>query len=428
MFGAGTVQWAWGLDNGGPTSATDTAHAAGHGQPVRRHGRAAGHADGRARRRPRRRPTPPRRPRRSRRRPQGANLSNGSAVTISGTATDAAAAWSPASRSRPTAARPGTRPPCPTRTRQSPGPTRGSPTGTRRRRSSPGRSTTAATSRRRPPASRSTSAAPARSGAPAVAPEDASTPATRQRSRSASSSPSDAFGFVTGIRFYKASTNTGTHVGNLWSATGQLLASATFTERDRLRLAAGHLRQPGRAQHEHDLRRVLLRAEGPLLGRQRVLLPDPARSGRTPRSPAWTARRCTRCADNGDVGNGRLPHSGHAARSRPAPTTRELLGRRRLHPQPSPRRPARSTNVTATAGYASATVSLVGSDDGRPGDGLHGHAVHRVDRADPDDRPRQPGADHGHHLRADQRHDLHVHGHRLEPGRHRPGVGARPTR
>jgi len=39
----------------------------------------------------------------------------------------------------------------------------------------------------------------------------------------------DTFGFVSGIRFYKASTNTGTHIGNLWTSTGQLLASATFT-------------------------------------------------------------------------------------------------------------------------------------------------------------------------------------------------------
>jgi N,N-dimethylformamidase beta subunit-like protein/uncharacterized protein DUF4082/Big-like domain-containing protein/fibronectin type III domain protein len=40
---------------------------------------------------------------------------------------------------------------------------------------------------------------------------------------------SDKFGTITGIRFYKASTNTGTHIGNLWTAGGQLLASATFT-------------------------------------------------------------------------------------------------------------------------------------------------------------------------------------------------------
>ena len=40
---------------------------------------------------------------------------------------------------------------------------------------------------------------------------------------------SDIAGTITGIRFYKANANTGTHVGNLWSSTGTLLASATFT-------------------------------------------------------------------------------------------------------------------------------------------------------------------------------------------------------
>jgi hypothetical protein len=40
---------------------------------------------------------------------------------------------------------------------------------------------------------------------------------------------SEVAGSVTGIRFYKATTNTGTHIGSLWSATGTLLASATFT-------------------------------------------------------------------------------------------------------------------------------------------------------------------------------------------------------
>ncbi|WP_433240080.1 DUF4082 domain-containing protein [Streptosporangium sp. CA-135522] len=36
-------------------------------------------------------------------------------------------------------------------------------------------------------------------------------------------------GFITGIRFYKGTQNTGTHTGNLWTTSGQLLASATFT-------------------------------------------------------------------------------------------------------------------------------------------------------------------------------------------------------
>ena len=39
---------------------------------------------------------------------------------------------------------------------------------------------------------------------------------------------SDIAGYITGIRFYKGSGNTGTHLGHLWSSTGQLLASATF--------------------------------------------------------------------------------------------------------------------------------------------------------------------------------------------------------
>jgi hypothetical protein len=40
---------------------------------------------------------------------------------------------------------------------------------------------------------------------------------------------SDRFGTISGIRFYKASTNTGTHSGSLWTASGQRLAQATFT-------------------------------------------------------------------------------------------------------------------------------------------------------------------------------------------------------
>ncbi|HEU0023995.1 MAG TPA: DUF4082 domain-containing protein [Thermoleophilaceae bacterium] len=40
---------------------------------------------------------------------------------------------------------------------------------------------------------------------------------------------SDEDGFITELRFYKQANNTGTHVGHLWSGTGQLLAQATYT-------------------------------------------------------------------------------------------------------------------------------------------------------------------------------------------------------
>ena len=40
---------------------------------------------------------------------------------------------------------------------------------------------------------------------------------------------SDQPGYITGLRFYKTAANTGTHVGHLWTAGGTQLAEATFT-------------------------------------------------------------------------------------------------------------------------------------------------------------------------------------------------------
>lgn len=40
---------------------------------------------------------------------------------------------------------------------------------------------------------------------------------------------SDTAGTINGVRFYKGSSNTGTHVAHLWTSTGTLLATATFT-------------------------------------------------------------------------------------------------------------------------------------------------------------------------------------------------------
>jgi hypothetical protein len=41
---------------------------------------------------------------------------------------------------------------------------------------------------------------------------------------------SEVDGYVTGVRFYKAPANTGTHTGTLWSVTGQQLAADTFAD------------------------------------------------------------------------------------------------------------------------------------------------------------------------------------------------------
>ncbi|GAA2020731.1 hypothetical protein GCM10009740_06450 [Terrabacter terrae] len=56
-------------------------------------------------------------------------------------------------------------------------------------------------------------------------PDEADTQATEVGTKFTS----DVGGQVTGVRFYKASANTGTHIGSVWSASGTKLASATFT-------------------------------------------------------------------------------------------------------------------------------------------------------------------------------------------------------
>jgi len=40
---------------------------------------------------------------------------------------------------------------------------------------------------------------------------------------------SDVNGTITGIRFYKGAADTSTHTGSLWSSTGALLATGTFS-------------------------------------------------------------------------------------------------------------------------------------------------------------------------------------------------------
>ena len=95
---------------------------------------------------------------------------------------------------------------------------------------------------------------------------------------------SDVAGYITGIRFYKGPDNTGTHVGHLWTGRRHAARRGDLHRRDRLRLAAGRLRRPGRDHGQHDLRRLLPRAERRL--RRRPTATSPAR--------ASTARRCTR--------------------------------------------------------------------------------------------------------------------------------------
>ena len=146
-------------------------------------------------------------------------------------------------------------------------------------------------------------------------------------------------GRITGLRFYKGATNTGTHVGHLWTRTGTLLATATFTERVRHRLAAGVVRRARADHREHDLRRLLPRAARQLRG-QRGLL-RARRRGQLAAARAGQRRgrrqRPLRLRPQRHLPDRRLPH-------------RELLGRRRVRQQHRPGHDRAADHRRAAAG------------------------------------------------------------------------------
>ena len=100
---------------------------------------------------------------------------------------------------------------------------------------------------------------------------------------------------VTGIRFYKGTGNTGTHVGHLWTAAGTLLAHRDVHRRDGDRLAAGDLRLAGGRSRPNTTYVASYYAP---VGRYAV------DSRLLRRRPASTTRRCTRSRTASDGGNG----------------------------------------------------------------------------------------------------------------------------
>ena len=197
-----------------------------------------------------------------------------------------AAASSAASRSRPTAARPGTRPPGDQLVDATPG-RRRAPARSRSRAArvddsgnieTPGAGVTVNVGGRDLPVQHL-----ARHAAPANAERHRherrrarrQVPRRRRPARSPASASTRAAG------------NTGTHVGQpLDAPSGTLLRPATFTGETATGWQQVTFASAGRRHGQHDLRRLLLRAQRPLRRRRRLLQ----------RRPASTARRCTRCA------------------------------------------------------------------------------------------------------------------------------------
>ena len=125
---------------------------------------------------------------------------------------------------------------------------------------------------------------------------------------------SDEDGYITALRFYKQPNNTGTHVGHLWSGTGQLLAAATFTNETASGWQQAELPNPVPVTKDTTYVTSYHASAGPL----RL---QPRASSRR----ASTARRCTRPRDGLDGGNGVYQLRARAA-SRTRPSTRRTTG------------------------------------------------------------------------------------------------------
>jgi Domain of unknown function (DUF4082)/Bacterial Ig-like domain/Fibronectin type III domain/Bacterial Ig domain len=361
VFGAGTVQWAWGLDNGAGTGNTDSAmqqatvnlFADMGAQPttlISGLTAATASADATA-------------PTSSVSSPsQGANLSDGSSVTISGTAsdsgggvvagvevsTDGGTTWRPATMSAPNTSV----------TWTYSWKAHGNPSATIQSRAvddsgnleKPGSGTTVNV--KCPCSIWGTSTTPVRA-------DSGDTAATEVGVKF----KTDTYGVISGIRFYKASTNTGTHIGNLWSSSGQLLASATFTGESTSGWQQVNFTQPVTVDKNTTYIASYFAPKGHYAADSNYFYAVPPANGTLTSvdSPPLHALR-----NSNGVVNGVSAHSGSST----FPTGSSSASNYWVDPVFSPQAfntpPGQVTNVNATAGYASANLSWNAPTSGDP--------------------------------------------------------------
>ena len=107
-------------------------------------------------------------------------------------------------------------------------------------------------------------------------------------------------GYAVKLRFYKAGTNTGTHIGRLWTAGGQLLASQTYSGESGSGWQEVTLRRPIALSAGSDLHRVLHEQRSLGAGRRLLREPSPANWGAHRDRRAHEGRRGQRVGCPGD--------------------------------------------------------------------------------------------------------------------------------
>ena len=363
VFGAGTVQWVWGLDNGAGTGNTDSAmqqatvnlFADMGAQPatlISGLTAATASADTAA---PTSTISAP---------AQGATVSDGSAMTISGTAadvgggvvagvevsTDGGTTWHPATTM--SAANTSV-------TWTYSWTAHGNPTTTIKARAvddsgnleTPGAGTTINVNC--PCSIFGTSAAPQTTDS-----GDAAATEVGVKFKT------DAYGVVTGIRFYKASANTGTHIGSLWTAAGQLLATATFTGESGSGWQQVNFAQPVALDKNTTYVASYFAPRGHYAKDDGYFYTTPELAAPTIRSvdsPPLHALRST----NG-ITNGVFAHSASSTFPTSAGDGSNYWVDPVFTPQTFNTAPGQVTNVNATAGYASASLSWNAPTSGDP--------------------------------------------------------------
>ena len=174
---------------------------------------------------------------------------------------------------------------------------------------------------------------------------------------------SDQYGYINGIRFYKASTNTGTHIGNLWTASGQLLASATFTGETTSGWQQVNFAQPVAVNKNTTYVASYFAPKGHYSqdGNYFYTVPPIGQSADIVDSPPLHALRNT----NG-IANGVYAYSGNSTFPANSAAASNYYVDPVFTPETFSTPPGQATNVTGTAGYASATVSWTAPTSGGP--------------------------------------------------------------
>ena len=198
---------------------------------------------------------------------------------------------------------------------------------------------------------------------------------------------------MSGIRFYKSAANTGTHIGSLWNASGTKLASATFTGETASGWQSVTFASPVLINANTTYVASYFAPVGHTAQDEAYMYPNPSPSpdlySRVD-SPPLHALRNT----NGTV-NGLFQNSSTSTFPTGSLNARnywvDVMFTLNTGPATAPGAP---TSVTGTPGNASAVVSLDGAVRRWQSDHqVHGHAVHRGDRADTDHRDRHPTPD-----------------------------------